>query len=553
MALTKQLYGRLEAKGNRWVITDLPPHVAIRLKNMFARIDKTQTSVFSMPRTDQMSADLDWFMSRYPMEMTEHDRKLLIGGRLKFEADRDAAEAIMLPTFQPGLLHGFRPGYAPRHTQSQAIELWHRKKRLLVGDDVGLGKTWIALGGLVGSPFLPAAIVVEAHLPSQWRDEFITPYTYMQSHIIAGTRPYNLPPANLYIFKYSNIAGWVDLAAEGAFPSVVFDEIQQGRTGEASEKGRAMRVFANNAEMSLGLSATPIFNYGSEIWNIMQYIDPDLLGPWDEFVREWCRMGPGGKWLVTNPSALGAYLRESQVFIRRLREGRPINRIVIDVDFDHDEAAKSEDLAKTLASRVLSGTFGESGDAARKLDALARQVTGVAKARSVAAYVRILLKSGEPVILAGWHREVYSIWLEALKDFNPKLYTGSESPKQKDATKRAFIEGETDLLIISLRSGAGLDGLQKRCKTVVIGELDWSPQIYEQLFGRVDRPGQKANEITAIFCVADSGSDPVVTSVNAVKKDQARGIIDPDADLEVTYSDISQIKLLAQSYLEHAA
>ena len=64
------------------------------------------------------------------------------------------------------------------------------------------------------------------------------------------------------------------------------------------------------------------------------------------------------------------------------------------------------------------------------------------------------------IALACWHREVYAIWAEALADFKPTFYTGSESTTQKDESKRRFVEGETNLMIISLRSGAGLDGLQ---------------------------------------------------------------------------------------------
>ncbi|BCH33219.1 hypothetical protein MesoLjLc_51490 [Mesorhizobium sp. L-8-10] len=550
MTVNVPKYGRLELQGNRWLLTDIPPHVAIRLKSIFGRIQKTQTKKFDLPFTDEMSADLAWFMERYPLEMSDKDREILRNGRLQFEEDRASSEAIFLPDWQPSALYGFRPGYAPRHAQSQAVELLHKKRRLLLGDDVGLGKTWVALAAVAGSPYLPAAIVVQTHLATQWVEEFVKPYTYMAAHIIQGTQPYDLPPANLYIFKYSNIFGWVDVAATGFFKAAIFDEIQEGRTGSSSAKGRAMKVFADNAALRLGLSATPVFNYGSEIHNILSYLDPDLLGQWDEFTREWCKIGPGGKWLVSDPNALGSYLRESQIFIRRLREGRKINRIVIDVDYDEDIAEKSEDLARSLAMKVLDGKFAESGQAARELDALARQVTGIAKAKSVAAYVRILLEAGRPVILAGWHREVYKIWLDELGEFNPLLYTGSENAKQKDKTKKGFLNGDTDLIIMSLRSGAGLDGLQNRCSTVVVGELDWSPQIYEQLFGRVDRPGQPEDEITAIFCVANGGSDPTIVSVNAVKRDQARGITDPGLGVEPVYSDESHIKLLAQQYLE---
>lgn len=53
-----------------------------------------------------------------------------------------------------------------------------------------------------------------------------------------------------------------------------------------------------------------------------------------------------------------------------------------------------------------------------------RQATGIAKAPYVLEFVRMLVESGESVMLYGWHRDVYNIWLERLAEFNPVMYTG---------------------------------------------------------------------------------------------------------------------------------
>lgn len=196
----------------------------------------------------------------------------------------------------------------------------------------------------------------------------------------------------------------------------------------------------------------------------------------------------------------------------------------------------------------MNGSFIERGSAARELDMLARQTTGISKARYVAQYVRYLLEAGEPVVLTGWHRDVYEIWMKELHAYNPVLYTGSESPTQKNKSKEAFINGETNLFIISLRSGIGLDGLQHRCKTVVFGELDWSPQIHSQVVGRVDRDGQK-NQVTAIYLISETGSDPPIVNLLGLKSSQSNAIIDPLSSPTIKHSDDSRMKILAKQYL----
>ncbi|HLH95033.1 MAG TPA: DEAD/DEAH box helicase [Xanthobacteraceae bacterium] len=543
-------YGKLafDPVQKRWIMTGIAPHVAIRLKRSFPRVPKTETAAFTFPATDEACTDLAWFMQRYPLEMSAIDRARLERGCLAFDRDRAAVERVLGADWQPTATMGFREGFVPHPNQARAIEVARLRRRLLLMDDVGLGKTESALGTIAAADSLPAAIVVQPHLATQWAQRCKL-RTHLRPHVIEVTRPYPLPEADVYIFRYSNVHGWVDVAATGKFRSVVYDEIQELRHGGLTEKGKACAVFSEHAELRLGLSATPIYNQGAEIWDVMQFIEPGALGSYNEFLREWC----GVKGVVTEPEALGTYLREQHLVLREVRSGRPVNTIVREVPYDEKVEAQSAALARQLALTVMRGTFVERGQAARELDLLLRQITGVAKAKHVAAFVRLLLEAGTPVVLAGWHREVYDIWLEELAEFKPVMYTGSETTKHKDEAKRAFCAGETDLFIISLRSGSGLDGLQQRCSTVVIGELDWSPQVHAQLIGRVDRPGQTAEECTAIYLHADGGSDPLMVSLLGLKASQSAGIVDPLRGVATVYSDESRIRQLAEAYLSRAA
>lgn len=111
------------------------------------------------------------------------------------------------------------------------------------------------------------------------------------------------------------------------------------------------------------------------------------------------------------------------------------------------------------------------------------------------------------MLLAGWHRDVYAIWQEALADFNPVLYTGSETAAGKARSVEAFTNGNARVMMISLRSGAGLDGLQFHCNEVVFGELDWSPQVHHQVTGRLRRPGQ-TRQVNVHYPHTNESSEP---------------------------------------------
>ncbi len=560
MALTVTAPGRpagtLRLTEQGWMLEAVEPHVSIRLKQLFPRIPKTATPPYRLPLDPTTAADIDWFTSRYAMHVDSDHLAALKLRRELFEQNVAARESILLPSWQPpaGTI-GLREGQEARQYQHQAVQLLMARQALLLGDVGGLGKTYVGGLACLQQGTLPAAIVVEAHLQAQWAEK-LESFTTLKTYKVKTTRPAKekLPDADVYIWRYSQILGWTNVFSELKCPLIIFDEIQKLRTGpdvgsKGSAMGTAALIAAEQAQYRLGLTGSPIYGYGTEIHTVLRYIDDAVLGSLGDFLREWA---PNGRNL-SDPKALGTYLRDQHVYLRRTKEDvgqqmPPVNRIVQTVEHNQADIDAVEAVARQLAMRVLEGSFTERGEAARELDWRLRQATGLAKARGVAAYVRLLLENDQPVLLAGWHREVYDIWLRELAAFKPLLYTGSESPAAKERAKQAAMRGETSLVIISLRSGAGLDGLQHRFSDIVIGELDWSPGVHQQLIWRLDREGQP-NPVTAHFLVSEDGSDPVIISRLGIKASEARGVNDPHLGMEEVKTDTSNMVALARRYL----
>lgn len=547
MDVPARTYGAIAARGDGWILSDIEPHVAIRLKSLFPRVPKASAGPFYLRRDRMIDADVDWFLQRYPLRIAAEDREVLTQGVLQHVAMQAAMERILLPDYRPPSAAGLREGQDLRHYQQQMIDLAYTGQGLLCGDECGLGKTFEGAGFCLRPDVLPAAIVCQVHIQKQWMS-VIEKFTKLRVHAIKKTRPYDLPPADIYIFRYTQLSGWVDIFAKGAFRTVIYDEPQELRRGRESQKGQAATVLSTYATWRVGLTATPIYGYGSEIFNVMEFIRPGIFGSYEDFDREYCSHGK-----LKDPRAVGTYLREQHAFLRRTKrdvgkEMPPVNRIVDFVDADLAAIQSVEETARNLALRATRGHFVERGQAARDLDLLVRQATGVSKAKAVARVVRILVEGGAPVILFGWHRDVYDIWLRDLQDLRPAMYTGSESSTQKVRSKDAFLAGETDLLIMSLRSAAGIDGLQARCSTVVFGELDWSPGIHHQCIERVDREGQE-EPVTALFLVVDEGSDPPIMEMLGLKASEAHAVTDPSAELQAVVSDGSRIQALVDRYL----
>lgn len=534
---------------HKWKITNLAPHVSMAFKRLFTRVDKMAIDI-ELTDTDENRADLDWFCLRYPLR--HKFTNALAAGARRMAARMAERGRILAPDWTPPAIEGFNPPYEPYLYQTQAATIALAQGALLLADDVGLGKTISSFAtSVLGAP-LPMAIVVEPHLATQWQKQIKKFIRGGRVHVIQSRTPYDLPPADFYIYKYSNVCGWNTMFKAIKFPSVVFDEIQQLRHGPKTDKGIACLTIAQYASFKIGLSATPTYNYGDEIHTIMRYIQPDLLGTREEFLREWC----GGGASVTDPDALGSFLRNSGYFLRRTEDDASVDRSmpkpnVLDVEIacDHKEIENEMELLRMLAQTVLSGKPSDRGQASRTLDMRLRQLTGIGKAKYVAAYVRMLLQDAERVVIAGWHREFWDIVMRHLEPFNPVLFTGSETAKRKDAAVERFTEGDARVLGISLRSGAGLDGLQYNCNDLVVGELDWSPMVHGQLLGRLRRPGQ-TKQVNGHFLWTDEGSDPPILEVLGAKSEQGRGIVDPGKMIAPREADEGRIKKLAAKLLE---
>ena len=400
------------------------PHVRMKLKRLFTSIVTSSVSI-RIGAKPSNSEDLNWFLSRFPMECTPEALELLEKHTREQTERREITQKIsQQTTFAPS-----NTVVPLREYQNQAVELAEVHSRLLVGDSVGLGKTAIAFG-LMSRGHLPAVVVCQNHLQAQWQQEawkFLGVLT--EVHIVKTRKAYTPPPHQILIIPYSKLSGWADYL-EG-YASIYFDEGQELRRAD-SIKYRSASVATEIIPLRVALTATPIYNYGDEIFNVLDIIAPGEMGSREEFLREWCTGSYGGRYQVKEPIALGAYLRESALFLRRDRKdvGRELpgeNIVVETVSFNEKMVLQMEEESVILAKAVLQGEFTERGRASRELDIKMRQVTGIAKAPFVAEFVADMVEAGEKVLLGGWHREVYDIWRAVFdrRGIKHAMYKGS--------------------------------------------------------------------------------------------------------------------------------
>lgn len=564
----------------RWVL-DLEPAVRARAKRLLGRVEQTRSTQIQVTHTLEVARDIDWFMDRFPLAPADQASADMLTTAATSHRDMEVNVGRIIAGNAPRPDIPVTVAKTARDYQLQAVQMIKARGRILLGDDVGLGKTFTSLLTTTLPDALPALVVPPTHLPPRWMTELEEAFPTLTTHVAKTTVPpstvFDGKVADVTIVPYSKLAGWSGAIAP-FIRTVIFDEAQELRHGVATDKGRAAALVAEKATYVIGATATPIYNYGSEIHNIADILDPQLLGTRDEFLREWGGATmTGGRAIVKDPHALGSYLREQGFLLARTREevGRQLPKTIkhtMHVDHDDTALAEVQDDIAALAKLILDDTADRQDrfQAAGEIDWMLRQATGVGKAPFVAEFCKLLLQSEQKLIIWGLHRDVYEILLDRLAAYNPLLYTGSETPKQKAAAEKAFTQPYIDprdpdltpeqlaaadeqcrVLIMSLRSGAGVDGLQKVARVGVFAELDWSPQVHEQAIGRLRRDGMDVESpAVAYFLVTDDGSDPALMEVLGIKRRQGEQLMSKDGQLfNHSTEDPARAKRLARQVL----
>ena len=547
-------YGTLsyQKKRNSWVVK-ADPAVTELCKRLFPGTTTSRRGEARFTAHRRIVGDLNWLMMRYPLTVKPQDaerwqsalaeaREYVRRREIAFRAPERVTPS---PTVFTGTLTPF---------QEEGLAFLLRTDRCLLADEMGLGKTVQALAMLSELNAYPALIIAPAHLMRNWEAEigrFIrmpdgrTPVV----HIVKGLKPYALPPADIYLMHYLLLRGWKDVLPELGFQYVIFDEIQELRHS-GTEKYSAASLVAEQAQRVVGLSGTPIYNRGAEIWNVVNTLDFHFLGDFESFTREWC-YGYGNQ-IVAKPEVLGQHLRNEGIMLRRTKQDvlsdlPPKRRLVMTIDSDDSVYHRlmqpmEEKLRQLKHDPALSGA--QRSMMAMEVEQGERQATGLAKAPFVIQFVRALLEGGEKVLLFAHHHQVMDLYQQELKAFSPAFITGRENPVQKERSVERFMTGKTDLCCISLRAASGLNLQRATC--VVFGELDWSPAVHSQAEDRAHRMGQ-TDSILCYYLVAKGGSDQDVQDALGLKVSQFVALM---GDQPQTQDEWNASTQYAQQYAE---
>jgi SNF2 family DNA or RNA helicase len=353
------------------------------------------------------------------------------------------------------------------------------------------------------------------------------------STVIRKGKPQEIGDFDFYIINYELLEKRLNDLSKLNIKTIVCDEVQNLRS-KSTKKYAAVKKLAalKSIKYRIGLSGTPIYNRGSEIWPIVDILRPGMLGSFKEFCEYFCYVNDKGKAIVLENKRES--LREElckHVMLRRkksdvLKELKDKVRYKEIIDSDSTYYNKELDrIWKKLEEeqKEAESEFDKSASFHRAIQS-ERQAAGVAKLPHVINFVKNIMEIDESVVVFCHHRAIHDLLHQSLSEFKPASIIGGQSDKFRQQQIDLFQEGGTKLMIAGLRAGnVGIN--LTRAKYVIFAELDWSPAIHLQAEDRLHRIGQK-NTVFAYYLIGNGTLDDHVAKILVDKSYEIDSVMD---------------------------
>ena len=420
----------------------------------------------------------------------------------------------------------------------------------LLADEMGLGKTVQTLSYVsTEKQTFPVLIVaplvtlnnwereIEKFLKKKSRNGRILESNSPSVTLIRTGKSKELPKTDIYVINYELLLNRSGDLEQVGIRTIVCDEVHNLRS-KTTQKYKAVKKLAAlpTVQYRIGLSGTPIYNRGSEIWPIIDILKPGLLGSFKEFCEYFCYVNDKGKAIVLeNKRASLRNELQKHVMLRRkkadvLKELKDKVRykevIASDTDYYLEELdkiwKKLEDEQKEAQTE-----FSKSASYHRAIQS-ERQIAGVAKLPHVINFVKNIMEIEESVVVFCHHKVIHKLLHESLQEFSPVSIIGGQTDSTRQDQIDKFQKGESKLMIAGIRAGNVGINLTK-AKYVIFAELDWSPAIHRQAEDRLHRIGQK-NTVFAYYLIGNGTLDDHVASILVDKSYEIDAIMDETVD-----------------------
>jgi hypothetical protein len=507
-----------------------------QIENLIAVWDKAPARVTSMLR---VSGHFTHWLDRARRERSR------VAARAAFEADvaagRETLDVVkfpLLPYQRDGVLHlAFG-------------------ERALLADEMGLGKTVQGIAACLLLAKLKdvarVLVVCPASLKAEWEEQ-IARFCDRSTRLVFGPKVQRdtawRDPAFFTIVNYEQVVVDADEINATLKPDIiVLDEAQRIKNWQTKT---ARRVKSLRSPYAFVLTGTPLENRIDEVYSIVQYLDPEILGPLFRFNRDFYKLDERGR-PTDYRNLAGLRARLEPVLLRRRKSdvedqlpGRTIKTYF--VPMTAEQGSRYEDYH--LPARRLIAQSKHRPLAPKEFERLQmllncmRMICDTPAILDPDCRISPKLEELERILadlLDDPERKViiFSEWVQMLTlvrelagemGVEAAWHTGSLSQQRRRAEINRFKHDPACRLFLSTDSGSV--GLNLQVASAVINmDLPWNPAKLEQRIARAWRKNQMRT-VNVINLVTQDSIEHNILHLLGRKQALADGVIDGAGDL----------------------
>lgn len=432
----------------------------------------------------------------------------------------DLAARLSALTGDPGAELGDPPGLAPdvelRPYQVRGVTWLCAMSQSGLGaclaDDMGLGKTLQVIAvhlHRAAAGMGPTLVICPTSLLGNWEREVrrFAPAASVRRHHGPGRSLDGLVPSEIVVTSYGVARTEAQGLAQAGFSLVVADEAQHAKNPETAT-ARALRTIGGPARIAL--TGTPVENRLSELWSILDWTTPGLLGPLDRFVRTVASPIERNR----DPAVTDRLAGTIRPFLLRRKKSDPgvapdlPPRTVTDVPVpltQEQTTLYEAEVREALAVIAAKDGIARQGLVLRLLTVLKQICNHPAqylhqpgplagrsgKLAALEELVDVIVSEGESVLVFSQFVECLSLVEARLEHLGVStlFLHGKVGAKARMGIVDEFQAGRAPVMLLSLKAG-GVGLNLTRATHVVHYDRWWNPAVEDQATDRAHRIGQ---------------------------------------------------------------
>ena len=448
--------------------------------------------------------------------------------------------------------------------QAQGVAYAIQKKRLIIGDQPGLGKTGQAIATLIGAEALgnqsfPALVICPSSLKINWQREFqlwSNKRAIILSDKVKTSWPLYLSSgmADVVVVNYESLRKYfveeIIAAEDGSFrlknihfsnrinvfKSIIIDESHRVRNLQA-QITKFTKGLCVGKEYIIALTGTPVINKPKDLVAQLGVINRlNDLGGWKGFVTRYC----SGEEEASNLKELN-YKLSINCFVRRDKKDvlkdlpDKIRQVVIcEIDNRREYNEAEADLINYLI-KWKNATDEQLENAIRgqvmvRINIL-KNISARGKINDVCEFIDDIIETGEKLVIFGHLQEVLEKIANRYANKAIKI-TGSVSQSERQTNVDRFQTDPTCQLAVCSIKAAGVGLTLTASSRVSFIEQWWTAADHDQAEDRVHRIGQK-DSVTATYFLGMDTIDEKIHEVVESKRGMSKQVTGSQEEIPV--------------------